>query len=83
MRKIDRTGETRMMNCGTKAIIVDYNGYNDINILFTNNVLVLHTTYKVFCEGKMNPDHSFYKYKTQLTKEEADKLRASLPLQTS
>ncbi len=30
--KIDRVGETRVMNCGIKATIIRYGGYNDIDV---------------------------------------------------
>ena len=37
--KIDRLGETRMMNCGMKATIIRYGGYNDIDVRFEDGAI--------------------------------------------
>ena len=46
--KIDRLGETRMMNCGMKATIIRYENADDINICFEDGKVVEHKTYRAF-----------------------------------
>ena len=49
--KIDRLGETRMMNCGMKATIIRYENADDINICFEDGKVVEHKTYRAFKKG--------------------------------
>lgn len=37
--KIDRLGETRMMNCGMKATIIRYNMVRDIDVRFEDGAI--------------------------------------------
>ncbi len=46
--KIDRVGETRVMNCGMKATIIRYGGYNDIDVRFEDGAVAEHKTYGAF-----------------------------------
>lgn len=46
--KIDRVGETRVMNCGMKATIIRYGGYNDIDVRFEDGAVAEHKTYEAF-----------------------------------
>ena len=53
----DRLGETRMMNCGMKATIIRYGGYNDIDIRFEDGKVVVHKKYDQFKKGEIaNPN---------------------------
>ena len=55
--KIDRLGETRMMNCGMKATIIQYENADDINICFEDGKVVEHKTYRAFKKGEIaNPN---------------------------
>ena len=49
--KIDRLGETRMMNCGMKATIIRYENADDINICFEDGKVIEHKTYRAFKKG--------------------------------
>ena len=49
--KIDRLGETKMMNCGMKATIIRYENADDINICFEDGKVVEHKTYRAFKKG--------------------------------
>lgn len=49
--KIDRLGETKMMNCGMKATIVRYGRYEDIDVRFEDEKVVEHKTYRAFKKG--------------------------------
>ena len=51
--KIDRVGETRVMNCGMKATIIRYGGYNDIDVRFEDGAVAEHKTYGAFEKGKI------------------------------
>lgn len=46
--KIDSVGETRVMNCGMKATIIRYGGYNDIDVRFEDGAVAEHKTYGAF-----------------------------------
>lgn len=48
-----RLGETRMMNCGEIAFIVNYANYNDITVQFKTTGEFVKTTYKHFKNGKI------------------------------
>ena len=53
----DRLGETRMMNCGMKATIIRYGGYNDIDVRFEDGKVVVHKKYDQFKKGEIaNPN---------------------------
>ena len=46
--KIDRVGETRMMNCGMKATIIRYGKAIDIDVRFEGGTVVEHKEYSKF-----------------------------------
>ena len=53
----DRLGETRMMNCGMKATIIRYGGYNDIDVRFEDGKVVVNKAYRAFKRGEIaNPN---------------------------
>ena len=55
--KIDRVGETRVMNCGMKATIIRYGGYNDIDVRFEDGAVAEHREYREFEKGGIiNPN---------------------------
>ena len=55
--KIDRLGETRMMNCGMKATIIRYGKNTDIDVRFEDGVVAEHKVYDKFKKGKIvNPN---------------------------
>ena len=55
--KIDRVGETRMMNCGMKATIIRYKKYSDIDVRFEDGTIVKHRMYDKFKKGRIaNPN---------------------------
>ena len=55
--KIDRLGETKMMNCGMKATIVRYGRYEDIDVHFEDGSMVEHKAYSAFKKGEIaNPN---------------------------
>lgn len=49
--KIDRLGETRMMNCGMEATIVRYNGVHDIDVRFEDGTAAERKVYSSFKKG--------------------------------
>ena len=51
MRKEERLGEARMMNCGEIAIIVNYACYNDITVQFKKTGELVKTRYSHFKNG--------------------------------
>ena len=51
--KIDRLGETRMMNCGMEATIIRYGGYNDIDVRFEDGAMAEHKAYESFKKGSI------------------------------
>lgn len=51
MRKIDRTGETRIMNNGLSAKIIKYRHFHDIDIEFENGGVVYQRSYNWFLRG--------------------------------
>ena len=55
--KIDRVGETRVMNCGMEATIIRYGKYSDIDIRFEDGKVVVHKAYDHFKKGEIaNPN---------------------------
>ena len=55
--KIDRLGETRMMNCGMEATIIRYGNATDIDVRFEDGAVTKHKAYKEFGNGKIaNPN---------------------------
>ena len=54
--KIDRLGETKMMNCGMKATIIRYGRYEDIDVCFEDGAVVKNRGYGNFKKGTIaNP----------------------------
>ena len=51
--KIDRLGETRMMNCGMEATIIRYGKYSDIDVRFEDGAVAEHKVYGDFKKGKI------------------------------
>ena len=51
--KIDRVGETRMMNCGMKATIIRYGKADDIDMRFEDGTVAVHKTYSAFKKGNI------------------------------
>ena len=55
--KIDRLGETRMMNCGMEATIIQYKNAMDIDVRFEDGSVVEHKAYGNFKRGGIvNPN---------------------------
>ena len=53
----DRLGETRMMNCGMEATIIQYNTNKDIDVRFKDGTLVKHRQYREFKKSEIaNPN---------------------------
>ena len=53
MNKKTRLGESRIMNCGEIAFIVEYTNCNDITVKFKNTEEVVKTTYQHFKNGEI------------------------------
>ena len=53
MSKKTRLGESRMMNCGETAFIVNYANCNDITVKFEKTGELVKTTYQNFKNGKI------------------------------
>lgn len=51
--KIDRLGETRMMNCGMEATIIRYGTCADIDVRFEDGTVAVHKTYNAFKKGEI------------------------------
>ena len=51
--KIDRLGETRMMNCGMEATIIRYGRCDDIDVRFEDGAVAKNKTYKAFKKGEI------------------------------
>ena len=55
--KIDRVGETRVMNCGMEATIIRYGKAIDIDVRFEDGKVVVHKKYDQFKKGEIaNPN---------------------------
>ena len=55
--KIDRLGETRMMNCGMEATIIRYENATDIDVHFKDGTVVKNRRYSAFKKGGIvNPN---------------------------
>ena len=55
--KIDRVGETRIMNCGMEATIIRYGGATDIDVRFEDGTIIEHGAYGNFKKGGIaNPN---------------------------
>jgi len=50
--KKDRTGETRIMNNGMKATIIEYTGKENITVQFENGGIVKNRSYQFFIKGQ-------------------------------
>lgn len=46
-------GETKIMNCGLKATIINHNGYQDIDVTFEDGTVCKHVTTKKFNNGSI------------------------------
>ena len=58
-----RTGETRMMNFGMKATIINYNNNKDVDIQFEDGTIVKHKSYLHFKKGGIgHPNYKNKKY---------------------
>jgi hypothetical protein len=53
LKKIDRTGEEKIMNCGKKAKIIKYRNATDIDVEFESGYISKHKTYGNFLNGKI------------------------------
>ena len=53
MKKVDRTGERRLMNCGLWAEIIAYRGCHDIDIKFENGDILYNKDYHNFTKGSI------------------------------
>lgn len=51
----DRTGETRIMNCGLRATIIRYSGIQDIDVEFETGEVKEHIWYGNFLKGALQP----------------------------
>ena len=51
--KIDRLGETRMMNCDMDATIIRYGNNKDIDVRFKDGTVVKHKAYNAFEKGNI------------------------------
>lgn len=49
--RVERLGETRVMNCGKKATIIRYDGSSNISVKFEDGIVVKNTTYSRFMRG--------------------------------
>ena len=49
-----RIGETRVMNCGMKATIIEYNEAHDITICFEDGLILYHKYYTDFKNGMIS-----------------------------
>ena len=57
MNKNDRVGETKIMNCGMNATIIEYINSNNITIQFEDDTVVKNKTYQNFRKGLIsNPN---------------------------
>ncbi len=55
--KETRLGETKMMNCGMNATIINYNKAHDIDVQFEDGVVLKHKSYTSFKNGEiLNPN---------------------------
>ena len=50
-RKTDITGETRVMNCGLKATVIEYRNANDLDVQFENGVIIQNKSKDSFRKG--------------------------------
>lgn len=51
LQKDKRLGETKMMNCGKNATIIEYNDAHDMTIKFEDGAIVKHKYYTDFAKG--------------------------------
>ena len=54
-KSVDRTGETRLMNCGLRAEIVEYRSASDMDIVFETGERVNNRNYSAFKGGHILP----------------------------
>lgn len=61
--KESRTGETKIMNFGMKATIINYNNNKDIDVQFEDGTIVKHRSYLHFKKGSIgHPNYKNKKY---------------------
>ncbi len=53
-KKNERLNESKLMNCGMVAKIINYNNSNHIDVRFKNNVIIQHVTYQYFKNGQIS-----------------------------
>ena len=58
--KMNRVGETKMMNCGLSCTITEYNNSHDINVKFEDGLTVTHKYYRDFLNGLIKHPNKFY-----------------------
>lgn len=72
-KRDERIGETRMMNCGMEATIIEYHGSGNIDVKFSNGTIVFHKNYYSFKNGKiLNPNSRVGEVKTMNCGETAE-----------
>lgn len=52
-KRNERLGESRTMNCGCDAEIIEYNNANDITIIFKTTKEIIKSTYRMFKLGQI------------------------------
>ena len=68
-RKIDRSGEKRMMKCGLEATIIRYGSRRDIDVQFEDGQVVYYREYSAFKKGTIaHPGFKANKSKPSLYK---------------
>lgn len=60
MENNTRMGETRTMNCGMKATVIEYRSCMNIDIQFEDGAIKKNCTYGNFKEGKISHPHGIY-----------------------
>ena len=58
----DRTGETRVMNCGAEATIIEYVNSHDITVQFEDGAVSAHRYYGDFSKGKIEHPNNIPNY---------------------
>lgn len=66
LKKKERLGQTKMMNCGLEATIIDYPSGSKMTVRFSDGKIVYNVTYQRFSNG--NVGHPSIKTKPKITK---------------
>lgn len=61
-KKLLHIGETNIMKDGSKATIVEYISYNDINIQFEDGTIIEHTNKRAFTDGHIKNPNKYMSY---------------------